>query len=196
MPTLDWIFSQLDDERPLMSDEQVQRLQKAMDDLESGRRKHEQDVWFRGEVGPHGEAVINCGSAMCLAGDVLINDGNWVFVEPSYPAGAMTTFDTVIRAEDLEQWYRDPGLVVEYEPDQVAAELLGLDHEDADYLFDSENYIEKLWALAWMYSAGRIELPRRIAGYLHPDHAQQTEREVVSAVRLAYTDRAETEPVW
>lgn len=173
-----------------MTDAQVARLQRALDDLETGKRKHNQGTWMQAMVDGYGVAQIDCGSAMCLAGDVVLNEG-WLFVDAdthnaghAYQQRNHVPFHHVIRPQELAQWQEDPHSIVTEEVEDTAREALGLDRWEAIGLFDSSNTLEKLWALSWWHSNGRITLPARMAAHLR----QSTP--VVRSVAMCMADDA------
>lgn len=176
-----------------MSEEAVQRLRAALEDLEHKRRNHNQRIWLHAPIGEHGIAKVTCGSSMCLAADVLINEGVYQFVVPPWTfdqlaPGAPYFLEYAILNEDLEWWRESiqPNPQPE-DPDEVdiprgegnaqafdrmrqigdiAQELLDLDEDDAEDLFNADNSLEDMWALAWRFSDKRIPLPQRIINEL------------------------------
>lgn len=195
-----------------MSDEAVQRLHTALEDLEHKRRNHNQRIWVYAPIGEHGIANVTCGSAMCLAGDVLYNDGRYQFVVPPWTYQTSRSADPllleyVIRNEDLNWWRdifrrfrlqdRNEGEDEDGIHDRmrqigdVAQELLDLSVDDADDLFNSDNPLELLWAYGWRVSEGRIPLPERITEQLptYDGRSSMTWNAVYEAARTAHMVR-------
>lgn len=154
----------------VMTDVQVARLQDALDDLAAHPERHKQSCWMSVPVVllPHvtgvpvpvsfpvdeqGRQVPPCGTAMCLAGDVVIRNG-WRF-----------TVDT----QDLDDYWGRTVVVLEYVTDDtrtrirhvetVARELLGLDEVGSRELFAAGNTLTDLWVIGHCLTGGRLTLP-------------------------------------
>lgn len=97
----------------------------------------------------------SCGTAYCAAGTtVVLHDGkdaiNWDSAHRRNYGSRLST-DEAIRPDGEWIGIRDR-----------AQELLGLNHFQADRLFDASNTLYDLWAIAESMTDGVIEIPQKI----------------------------------
>lgn len=104
----------------------IARFDRALDHIEAHPERHEQGVWVRKSV--------NCGTAGCIAGWVVVQEyPDAEFVQDSHDHGG--SYSSVAL----------PGGVESIE--QVARGLLGIDTGQGDALFASGNTLDELRAM-------------------------------------------------
>jgi hypothetical protein len=161
----------------MLTDEQLDILQKTLDDLHANPSRHDQATYFMSGavlISPNapGRSVmqVDCKTAYCLAGDALINNGYTFVAIPGRfglagypePTGAFSV-EHVIHTDDVGT-YLNGGHVYPQHAHDAARELLGLTYGQADHLFAGTNTRLQLWALAYCITAGRIALPDTSVG--------------------------------
>lgn len=117
----------------------VPRLRKELEYVTAHRAQWLQGTWF------HRTA---CGTVGCLAGNTALNAG----YVPVYERGKTTT-TSVVRLPH-EHYVRDVA--------DVAAEVLGLDDDQAHELFAATNTLHDLWLRASDFTDGEIEVPAEV----------------------------------
>lgn len=129
----------------LIPDMDVERLQRALDYVTAHPEEWDQSVWAKRKSG---DVEIDCGTACCLAGRVVANEG-YQFLLPHHPYSE--TWECV-HPDDPEP----------REISQLADQLLGFSDrygQDDHDLYASSNTLRDLWWLADQYSGGRIRVP-------------------------------------
>lgn len=140
----------------MVSQEVVDRLQKALDYITAHPEDWDQGDWLH-LVTPEGKelyalnepAPAGCGSAGCLAGRIAIQS-------PDVQLRQWGAVETVM--------YKGEQLHVA----AVATNLLNPDNDRSlylliDHLFDADNTLEELWALGQELCGGRLRIPTRIS---------------------------------
>lgn len=145
----------------------VKRLQRVLDNLHAHLKTWRQASWMES---PAWEADMDllddnedgllkvdtrtCGTAGCLAGWGAVQAGATFvahpgeFLELVAPRGHVRA---VLNGEEAPQHVRD-----------FAAEYFGLDYQQSHSQFDSDNSYVRLWALAMLFTGGRLALPAEV----------------------------------
>ena len=137
-----------------MTPEQAARLRRALLRISTGEVPWDQPNYALTFEEPTGDEPP-CGTAFCLAGDVVAND-----LRLRLRWQELRGHD---RAEGGTFWsarfcYDANG--VERDIEDVAAEALGLTNRQAFDLFSPGNDLDELWGLAREYSGGLVNLNR------------------------------------
>lgn len=101
-----------------------------------------------------GVPVADCGTAFCVAGDVVARSG-WTFVARVNDYSATT----VVPTSQVNALLRGATDVDKRDVDSVARETLRLLSYEAGRLFHSENTIFDIWAIGYWISKGTLRLP-------------------------------------
>lgn len=101
-----------------------------------------------------GVPVADCGTAFCVAGDVVAHSG-WTFIARA--TDSSTT--TVVPTTQVNALLRGASNVTVRDVDNVARETLRLLSFEAGRLFHSENTLFDIWAIAYWISKGTLRLP-------------------------------------
>lgn len=110
----------------------VPLLRKVLDHITAHPEEHDQQSWG---------IKTSCGTAYCVAGHALAMSG--VDFRWEYQLGAVRAIYTA-EGEDVFE---------------AGRQILGLDFEGADDLFESSNSLDVLWHLAKRYTDGEIQRP-------------------------------------
>lgn len=136
--------------------------------------------------------VGTCGTAFCVAGDLVVQNG-WTFVVNAYSYGASRVVPTpminrYIRGEfDID----DDDNNVERESDHVAREILNISGLDARRMFAPNNSIFDIWAIGVVVSGNRLTLPDALPEVRRDDGGDVDDGEVGALVTPAVTSPAE-----
>lgn len=138
-------------------------LQAALDKITADPEHHDQGIYFSSEnirvKGDRVVGLIDCKTYACLAGEAILQNGDYVFVGHGDLGDA---FHNVIPKTRLEDWLN--GQPVEFfHAERVASEIFGISRMEASTLFDSINTRLHLWSLAYALTDGRIVLPGDVA---------------------------------
>lgn len=124
-------------------------LLKALEHVTDHPEEHDQDGWaMRSPF---------CGTTYCLAGHVVRMTGHDIKWQTPSEEG--------VPGEEVASQVAEPVLIdgtTETRISVVAAHELGLDEAQADQLFLGCATVAELWALAYAYSNGEIQVPEQI----------------------------------
>lgn len=98
--------------------------------------------------------VADCGTAFCVAGDVVTHAG-WTFVANASNSSAAY----VVRKTEVNALLRDSNSVQVRDADVLARETLGLTSRESGRLFHSDNTLFDIWALGYWVTDGALRLP-------------------------------------
>lgn len=150
-------------------------IQDALDDITTHLEKWNQAEWaINHDINASwGDKVVamplSCGTSLCLAGNVIDRSEDWAMVSRD---GGRTAYVVVPAAQLEKEVERLQAATVAYDgwwavedkprrlPD-VAAELMGLDNDQANLLFHEHNSLADLWAWAWLFTGGALKLPEQ-----------------------------------
>lgn len=97
--------------------------------------------------------TVDCGASYCLAGAAIAGEDKYTWVGNE----GERTLTHVVLTKDLAAWLKGHGFVMD--PYFAGADLFDLSQRDADCLFDGDNSLLDLWALAYALTDGAIRLP-------------------------------------
>lgn len=120
----------------------VPRLRKELEYVTAHRAQWKQGAWIQRTA---------CGTVGCLAGNIVLNAG----YRPVFATSKHISTKSVVAATAASY-------AVEQRVADVAADVLGLDNEQAAKLFFPENSLLELWTLASEFTGGEIQVPAEV----------------------------------
>lgn len=123
--------------------------------------------------------VANCGTAFCLAGNIVVHHGYTFVGSPfSDAASAVVKSDEVT---ELLRNYNSDGVRM-YSASNAALELLGVDDTLNDskvrVMFNGSNSLLDLWAYGYGFTGGKLKLPESLMVYGNVYTGDDVAREV------------------